>query len=285
MLVGLLAALSALIGLLLLTLGLIGVLSVATPNMQGFNAGQSVAISDGGMSVYSRSDTRSGTVCTAEGSDGPAVFERPVQEYAVDVTGSEFYEIARSPDDLASGTYAMTCAGTSEALYAGPWAPDTTTSGLMGPAGLVSGVLLLALAVALLILAVVLRARRKPAAASGYADDRGGHPGGQPGWQGSGAYSSPYATASQPAPAYGAPRGQEHAPDPQSHPYGAPPPPPSGTDGRYGAQRAHDGDESSTEQEPVESSDGSGPETADPHTGSDTGRDQDDDDWRTAPPR
>lgn len=212
MLLGLLAALSALLGLLLLTLGLVGVLSVATPNMQGFNSGQSVVISDGGMSVYSRSDIRSGTVCTGEGSDGQAVFERPVQEYAVDVSGSEFYEVARSPGDLAAGTYAMTCTGASEATYAGPWAPDTTTGGVMGPAGLVSGVLLLALALALAILALVLRGRRKPAAAPGYSYDQGGRQDGQPGWQGSGAYSSPYATPSGPAPAYGAPPTGDRAP-------------------------------------------------------------------------
>lgn len=245
---GLLAALSALFGLLLLTLGLIGVLGVATPNMQGFNAGQSVVISDGGMSVYSRSDTRAGTVCVGEGegSGGQVVFERPVEQYAVDVTGTEFYEIARSPEDLASGTYTVTCNGTTESVYAGPWAPDTTSSGVLGPGGLVAGALLLALAVALLVLAVVLRGRRTSTAGQGHSYDQGGRHGGQPGWQGSSAYSSPYATPPQPAPPYEAPPApggasdpqgyQGGASDPQGYPYGAPTPPPAGAGDPYRQQ-------------------------------------------------
>ncbi len=229
MLLWLLAALSALLGLLLLALGLIGVLGVATPNMQGFNPGQSVVISDGGMSVYARSDARAEVVCTGDGPDAQVVFERPVQEYAVDVSGTDFYEIARSPKDLAAGTYAMTCNGMSDAVYAGPWAPDTTSGGLLGPLGIVSGLLLLGLALALAVAAMVVRRRGKPADAA--------HPhqqGGQPGWQGSGGYSSPYATPSQPGPAYGAPPAAPYPPDPSAYPYGAPPPPPPESARWYG---------------------------------------------------
>lgn len=237
MLLGLLAALSALLGLLLLVLGLIGVLGKATPNMQGFNPGQSVVISDGGMSVYARSDSRAQTVCTGDGPDGQVVFERPVQEYAVDVTGTDFYEIARSPQDLAGGSYAMTCNGTSDSVYAGPWAPDTTTGGLLGPAGIVLGLLLLALALALAVAALLLRRRNKPSPA--------GHPhqgGGPQGWQGSGGYSSPYATASQPGPAYGSPPPGGQSPDQSGYPYGAPPSPPPGsadTDTRSSTEGQH----------------------------------------------
>lgn len=229
MLLWLLAALSALLGLLLLALGLIGVIGAATPNMQGFNPGQSVVISDGGMSVYSRSDARAETVCTGDGPDGQAVFERPVQEYAVDVSGTDFYEIARSPQDLSAGTYAMTCNGTGDAVYAGPWAPDTTSGGLLGPVGIVSGLLLLGLALALAVAAMVARRRGKR--------DGAAHPyqqGGQPGWQGSGGYSSPYATPAQPGPAYGSPPPAEHSPQQSGYPYGAPPPPPPGSGYAYG---------------------------------------------------
>ncbi len=226
LLLGLLAALSALLGLLLLSLGLVGVLSVATPNMQGFNPGQSVAISEAGMSVYSRSDARSGAVCTADADSGQVVFERPVQEFAVDVAGTDFYEIARSPQDLGSGTYAVTCEGTSEAVYAGPAAPDTSASGVMGPAGIVSGLFLLVLAVLLAVAALLLRRRSRPSASVGSAQQ----PGGQQGWQGSSGYSSPYATPPQQTRPYAPPPEHEPSTGGSSYPYGAPPPPPPSGD-------------------------------------------------------
>ncbi len=227
MLLWLLAAPSALLGLLLLALGLIGVLGVATPNMQGFNPGQSVVISDGGMSVYARSDARAEAVCTGDGPDEQVTFERPVQEYAVDVSGTDFYEIARSPQDLSAGTYAMTCNGVSDAVYAGPWAPDTTSGGLLGPLGIVLGLLLLSLALALAVAAIVLRRRGKPSPTAQHYQ-------GEQGWQGSRGYASPYATPSQPGPAYGSPPPPEQSPDPSGYPYGAPPPPPPGSGYSYG---------------------------------------------------
>lgn len=256
LLLGLLAALSALLGLLLLSLGLAGVLSVATPNMQGFNPGQSVAISDAGMSVYSRSDARSGAVCTADTDSGQVVFERPVQEYAVDVAGTDFYELARSPADLGSGTYAVTCEGTSEAVYAGPAAPDTSASGVMGPAGIVSGLFLLVLAVLLAVAALLLGRRGGPSASVGSAQQ----PGGQQGWQGSSGYSSPYATPPQQARPYAPPPGQEPSTGGSSYPYGAPPPPPPSGDPytppgqqpprpETGGQREPDGQERRSEHD------------------------------------
>jgi hypothetical protein len=158
---GILAGTLGLLGLLLLTLGVIGLANVATPNMQGFNPGQSIDIRDSGMSVYARSDAvREQTVCTADGPSGQVVFERPVSSYSVDVAGSDFFEIARSPQDMPAGTYQVTCQGTEDAVYAGPYAPDTTASGLFGPLGLVLGLALLGLALLLALTAFLARGRR-----------------------------------------------------------------------------------------------------------------------------
>ncbi|MGB5951737.1 MAG: hypothetical protein WBG57_04370, partial [Ornithinimicrobium sp.] len=132
--VGAIAAVLALIAMALIALGAIGLAGVATPNMQGFNPGATVTITDRGMSVYARSDDdRAATVCTAD--DGSVTtLARPTSEFAVDVSGSDFYEVARTPDDLTAGSYALTCEGTEQALYVGPAAPNTSASGLMGPA-------------------------------------------------------------------------------------------------------------------------------------------------------
>lgn len=196
---GAIAALLALGAITLIALGAIGLASVATPNMQGFNPGASVTVTDRGMSVYARSDDdRSQTVCTAD--DGSATtLARPTSEFAVDVSGSDFYEVARTPEGLNAGSYALTCEGTSQALYVGPAAPNTSASGLMGPASLVGGIMLGLFALALMIIAIVVgRSKGGPKA------DQAAYP-----------YQS-YPAAGYPPPPGGAPQGQ--------NPYGAPAP-------------------------------------------------------------
>lgn len=168
-------------GLVLLVLGVIGTAGAATPNMQGFNAGQSVQVDDSGMSVYARSDdAREQTVCVGRDSGEDVVFERPADEYAVDVSGSDFFEIARSPEGAAAATYEMTCEGTDEAVYAGPWAPDTASGGVLGTTGLVTGTLLLVLGVVLGVVAALLARRGRTSDATGQGSASSG-------------YSSPYA--------------------------------------------------------------------------------------------
>ncbi len=232
---GVLAAAAGLLGLLLLTLGVIGLANVATPNMQGFNPGQSIDIGDSGMSVYARSDAvREQTVCTADGPGGQVVFERPVTAYSVDVAGSDFFEIARSPQDMAAGTYRVTCQGTQDAVYAGPSAPDTAASGLFGPLGLVLGVAALGLALLLALTAFLTRGRRaRTPAPTAYGSGQGQYPYAAPA---SPRADDPYRrydeVPHQQAQPYPTPPGQ--APPPYADylrpqqpedPYGPPPPP------------------------------------------------------------
>lgn len=174
-----LAAVFAGVGLILLILGLVGTLTTATPNMRGFNPGQSVNIGESGMSVWARSDdVRTSAACTASGSRD-VVLERPVAAYSVDVAGSDFFEVARTPEDFAAGTYAITCEGTEERLYAGPRATRTVASGVMGQTGLLVGGVLLLAGVALGIGALLSRDRSQPAPA-GYAPGAGPAPYWQP---------------------------------------------------------------------------------------------------------
>ncbi len=153
---GALAAVLALLAVTFIALGAIGLANVATPNMQGFNPGATVTVTNAGMSVYARSDDdRASTVCTAD--DGSATtLARPTSEFSIDVAGSDFYEVARTSDDLAAGSYALTCRGTEQALYVGPAAPNTSASGLMGPVGLVGGIVLGFLALVLMVTALVI---------------------------------------------------------------------------------------------------------------------------------
>lgn len=150
---GTIAALLGLAGLVLLGLGLFGVLNTATPNMKGINSGQSVSIPDSGMSLWAEEDVRGDTVCQV----GDATMERPTAAYTVAVGDREFYEVARTPSDLAKGSYPVTCEGTSESLYVGPNAARTTAPGLIGNLGLIIGGILTALAAVLGLAALMTR--------------------------------------------------------------------------------------------------------------------------------
>ncbi|CAN5438706.1 hypothetical protein BH23ACT6_BH23ACT6_03260 [soil metagenome] len=200
--VGAAAVVLALAAVALIALGAVGLANVATPNMQGFNPGATVTVTDRGMSVYARSGSdRAGTVCTAD--DGSSTtLARPTSEFAVEVSGSDFYEVARAPHDLAAGSYALTCQGTEQALYVGPAAPNTTTAGLMGPASLVGGIVLGFFALVLMIIAIVMsRAARVEQAPAGTAEPSPS-PYGSP--------SAPYGSQSTPPPppSWGPPQGE-----------------------------------------------------------------------------
>jgi hypothetical protein len=158
-----LAAVLGGLGLIFVILGLIGVLSTATPNMRGFNQGQSVSVGESGMSVWARSDeVRETAACTAAGARD-IVLERPVASYSVDVAGSDFFEVARTPRDFPPGTYSITCEGTEERLYAGPRATRTVANGVMGQTGLLVGGILLGVALLLGIGTLLTRgSRRRP---------------------------------------------------------------------------------------------------------------------------
>ncbi|MGB3257041.1 MAG: hypothetical protein WBA72_03535 [Ornithinimicrobium sp.] len=226
--VGLVALVAGVLAVVLVVLGVVGVARTATPNMQGFNAGATVTVSESGASIYARSDAeRPRTVCTVGDGDNTTTLERPTSEFSVDVSGSDFYEVARTPAALSPGSYPVRCEGTTAALYVGPSAPSTSASGLLGPVGLVSGVALALLALGLGLVALILRwLRRQP------ADGPRGYPYGsgaaQPG------YTSPYASPPGPGtPPYAAPSPQD--PDAQQSsgqqpyspqgqdPYGQPP--------------------------------------------------------------
>ncbi len=205
--VGALALLSGVLAVLLIVLGVVGLARVATPNMQGFDAGATVTITDSGASIYARSDTeRTATVCEGAINSATTTWERPTSAFSVDVSQGDFFEVARTPDSLDAGTYSVSCEGTTAALYVGPSAPSTSASGLLGPAGLIAGVILAAVAIGLGIVAVFLRdfggGTEAAGAASGYeaAPSR---------------YSSPYASP-PPVPSWQSQRSEET----QTMPYG-----------------------------------------------------------------
>ncbi len=207
---GLLSLVSGLLAIVLIVLGVVGMARTATPNMQGFNPGATVTVSSSGASIYARSDAdRTQTVCTARDGGNATTLERPTSEFAVEVSGSDFYEVARTPESLTPGSYELACDGTTQGLYVGPAAPTTSASGLLGPVSIISGVVLALLALGLGLLAVLVRgSRRKPASGNaGYPQDSGVA---QPG------YTSPYANAP-------APGSQPYGPPSQQGPYGQPP--------------------------------------------------------------
>lgn len=184
--VGAIALLSGVLAVLLIVLGVVGLARVATPNMQGFNAGATVTITDSGASIYARSDTeRTATVCAATKDSTTTTWERPTSAFSVDVSQSDFFEVARTPDSLDAGTYTVSCEGTTAALYVGPSAPSTSASGLLGPAGLIAGVILAVVAIGLGIVAVFLRDFGGGTEAAGAASGYEAAPSG---------YSSPYAS-------------------------------------------------------------------------------------------
>src|SRR5690606_19979105 len=245
-LLSVLAAVFAVVGMVFVILGLIGLLTTATPNMRGFNSGQSVHIGESGMSVWARTDAaRTSAACTATGSR-EVVLERPVAPYSVEVAGSDFFEVARTPEEFAAGTYTISCEGTDERLYAGPRATRTVATGVMGQTGLLAGGILLLAAVALGVAALASRGRRRrPGTAgaaeagpapywqppAGYGQQHGPYappPAGSPGSQGYGYGDHGYGPQGYAQPRYGQPPYAPPEYGQQQQPYGQQPYPPQG---------------------------------------------------------
>lgn len=206
-----LTALLALAGVVLLGLGLAGSAGRAGGDMVGFHDGAQVEVPEGGMSVWARSaQARTEVVCTA----GESTLLRPVEDFTTEVEGQAFHEVARTPEELRPGTYAVSC-GSAEDLYAGPYGPGTVATGLLGGTGVTLGLLLLPLALVcgLLAWAAGRRARRPEPGPSPLAY-RLQEPYGQ------GPTGSPYAT---PGASTAAPGGPTAAPGASTASTSAPP--------------------------------------------------------------
>lgn len=235
-------ALLALAGVVVLALGMAGSAGRVTTDMVGFHEGQQVQVPETGMSVWSRSaESRAGVVCLLDGT--PML--RPVSDFSVEVAGQRFHETARTPEDLAAGTYVLECpaAQTSGAdeddagaagdqgadgrLYVGPYGPGAVATGLLGGAGVTLGLVLLPLALVCGLLAWA-AGRKEP------APDEGPDPAAYtlPEQHAGTAYTSPYASPQAPQPgaqqnAYTSPYASPQAPQPggQGTPYGSMAPP------------------------------------------------------------
>lgn len=219
------AALLALTGVVALALGMAGSAGRLTGDLVGLSGGEQVEVPATGMSVWARSpQARTEVVCTLGGD----ALLRPVSDFTIEVAGEQFHETARTPEDLAQGTYPLECtssgSSTEHQLYAGPYGPGTVPSGILGRSGVTLGLVLLPLALVTGVLAWL--AGRRRAAAPSRPDPAAYTLDAQ---HTASAYSSPYATPSsptaRPGPSGGPPSGQ--SPSGQS-PSAAPPFPAGG---------------------------------------------------------
>lgn len=157
------SSLLSLSGAVLIVLGLLGTSDRGGGDLIGVSSGDTLSISDDGMSIWSPSaQSRAETVCSL----GEDTMLRPVQEHATTVEDTDYFEVARTPDGMSAGTYVITC-DTSAEVYAGPYGPTVASPGLMGATGLVVGILLLALGLLSMGLAWAAGGRRPDDVGSG----------------------------------------------------------------------------------------------------------------------
>lgn len=155
-------------GVALLVFGLLGTVGRAAPNLAGFNDGATVTATDNGFSVYARSDAREGAFCTATAGAGQSTLSRPTAASPVTVSDETFYEVARTPTDLAAGEYQVAC-GLDEAVYAGPRVDRIAADGIDGTLGVIVGAAVAAVGLVLLVvLQVVLRRKGQGAEQEAY---------------------------------------------------------------------------------------------------------------------
>ncbi len=95
----------------------------------------------------------------ATNDNNPVTLARPVSEFSVDVSNSNFFKVTRTPEDFPAGTYVINCQGTEQGVYAGPRATRTIADGIMGSTGLVIGDILLGLAIVLGIIGMLTRGK------------------------------------------------------------------------------------------------------------------------------
>lgn len=273
------AVVLGLVGLVLLVLGLVGQLSIATPNMRGFNPGQTISVGDSGMSVYARSDAaREEAFCTAGGDGSPVTLERPVAEFSVDVAGSDFFEVARTPSDFPAGAYAVSCEGTDQSVYAGPRATRTVATGIMGSAGLAVGSVLLGLALLMALLALLVRRDRSGTQQPGpyqYSSHAGseGSTAYSAEQQGQGGYYPP--PQGNPQPWYGQGERQSYGQQPYAQPHGEQGQPYGQGYGQQGqGYGEHDQQQERDDSEPDRPAYGDPPPPPPPHWREDDGTDE-----------
>lgn len=153
----LVAALLAVLGGVLLGLGLAGPPPIPVDAVRPVAAGTPVEVGDDGFSLWSTdADAWQTAVCTADGT--PLL--RPVSAWSITVAGTTYHEVARSPRALLAGSYPVECTP-AQTLYAGPHADRTAPSPLRGPVGVLAGSVLLALALLTGVVALVAHRRRR----------------------------------------------------------------------------------------------------------------------------
>ena len=153
----LVTALLALVGGVLLALGLAGPPPTPADAVRPLPADGTVQVGDEGFSLWSTEATAfEDATCDADGL--PLL--RPSAPWSITVAGTDYHEVARSPRALLEGSYTVTCTP-EQSLYAGPHAERSAPSPLRGPLGVLAGAVLLGLALVVGVVALVLHRRQK----------------------------------------------------------------------------------------------------------------------------
>lgn len=222
----------AVIGLVLLGIGLFRVHDIAEAfHVQRLSAGQQVAATSDGFSVYTDRAIASDATCTAT-SGGRTVRLSPATGSSSISQGSTRYgEIARTPSNFAAGRYSVSCTSggsTLSQVYIGARGSRIVT-GVLAVLAIVAGIiaLFIALVIALIIFFVRRARRRRNLAADDFAAYRntgapqgyGQQPYQQPPYQqqyGQQPYQQPQ--QGQPQPYQPPPQGQPQYGQPGQHP-------------------------------------------------------------------
>jgi len=170
----------ALIGIVLVIVGVVTVAGHNAFTLKPFTNGASVQANSDGFGVYSSSPPLSLPTCLAVSGGGTRVqLEQPNGTVTVTSGSQSYVQVARTPSGFAGGTYTVSCTGTGTvgSLATGARGIGGTIAGIFA---LVGGVLIFIIALAvLLVVFLVLRSRRNrqpPGGPTGYG---GGQPYGQ----------------------------------------------------------------------------------------------------------
>lgn len=170
----------ALIGIVLIIVGIVAVSGDNAFSLTPFTNGSSVQADSDGFGIYSSSPPLSTPTCTAVGSGGDTGVQLQPPTGSVTVTsGSQSYvQIARTPSDFTTGSYTVTCTGTLGSLATGARGIGGTIAGIFA---IIGGVIVFVLSlVALLVVFLVLRSRRNRQAPGGPIGGGRGYGSGQP---------------------------------------------------------------------------------------------------------
>ncbi|RIK14479.1 MAG: hypothetical protein DCC50_11085 [Acidobacteria bacterium] len=153
---GVVAALATVAGAVLLWLGLSGLAQGQEVRLAAPAQEVTVGVGADGFSLWSAGPAAyASAVCTAGGT----TLLRPVDGYGVQVGGTTYHELARSPEGL-TGEVTVSCEPAQE-FHVGPHAQATSSTGLRGTTGVLAGAALLALGLVLAGWSVVARVRRR----------------------------------------------------------------------------------------------------------------------------